>query len=171
MYAPVIFPIYFYQTIESVTIKNLTFLRVFHCTIAIMLTNLQILYTYLLTLPVFFAIDLLWLGVIGKGIYDKYLGSFLADSPNWAAAGIFYSAYVFGIIYFAVLPAMESGKLTDAVIKGALFGGLAYATYEMTNWAVLKDWPAAIVFIDIAWGVVLTASVAAAGFYIAQWIG
>ena len=135
-----------------------------------MLTNLQILYTYLLTLPVFFAIDLLWLGVIGKGLYDKYLGTFLADSPNWTAAGIFYAAYIFGIIYFAVLPAVESGNVKDAVIKGALFGGLAYATYELTNLAVLKDWPAGIVYIDIAWGVVLTSSVAAASFYIARWI-
>lgn len=133
-----------------------------------MLSNVQILYTYLLTVPVFFAIDLLWLGVVGKGIYDKYLGEFLADSPNWAAAGVFYLFYIFGIIYFAVLPAVETGNIWDAVLKGALFGGLAYATYELTNLAVVKGWPVGIVPIDIVWGVVLTASVAAASFKIAQ---
>ncbi len=135
-----------------------------------MLTTTQIIYTYLLTVPVFFLVDLLWLGVIGKGIYDKYLGSFLAKTPNWSAAGVFYLFYIFGIIYFAVLPAIEEGSVGKAALNGALFGGLAYATYELTNLAVIKNWPFPIVPIDIAWGVVLTSSVATIGYYIAQWV-
>lgn len=135
-----------------------------------MLTNLQIFYVYLLSTPVFFAIDMLWLGVIGKGFYDKYIEQFLADKPNWTAAGVFYMFYIFGIIYFAVLPAIEQGSVGKALLNGALFGGLAYGTYELTNLAVQKGWPVEIVVIDMIWGVVLTSSVAVAGYYIAGWV-
>lgn len=135
-----------------------------------MLSTSQIIYTYLLTVPVFFLIDLLWLGVIGRPLYDKYIGSFLAKNPNWTAAGIFYLFYIFGIIYFAVLPAIEDASVIRALINGALFGALAYGTYELTNLAVLKNWPTQIVYIDMVWGIVLTSSVATLSYYIAQWV-
>lgn len=131
----------------------------------------SLLISYLLTTLVFFAIDIVWLGLVAKGIYAKYLGSFLAPNVNWTAAIIFYLLFIIGIFVFAILPAVEKGSLQTAVIYGALFGFFTYATYDLTNLATLKDWPLPIVFIDIAWGIVLTATVSAAGYFITKWVG
>ena len=130
----------------------------------------KILYTYLLTVPVFFAIDMLWLGIIARGFYAKQLASFLSPNVNWTAGIIFYLLYIVGIIYFAVLPGVEKKSLALVVMNAALFGGLAYATYDLTNLATLKNWPLQIVLVDIAWGVVLTSLVAMASYSIAQWL-
>lgn len=135
-----------------------------------MLSMVQNIYLYLLTVPVFFAIDMLWLGVVAKDIYNKQLGGLLAANVNWAAAIVFYLLYIAGIIYFVVLPGLDKGSVSTVILNGALLGGLAYATYDLTNLATLKDWPFTIVVIDIIWGMVLTASVATASFYIAQWL-
>lgn len=120
---------------------------------------------YLASLAAFLVVDLLWLGVVAKGIYQKYLGSFLAPKPNWPAAFIFYGLFVVGVMIFAVIPALKSGEPLKAIFWGALFGFFTYMTYELTNYAVIKDWPAGIVFIDIIWGVVLSSIVALAGYY------
>lgn len=125
---------------------------------------------YLLTAVVFFAIDMLWLGLIAKRLYNKFLGSFLAEQVNWAAAIIFYFLFIIGIFIFAIMPAVEKDSLMKAILLGALFGFFTYATYDLTNLATLKDWPIKIVFIDIAWGAVLTASVSASGFAIMKWL-
>lgn len=125
---------------------------------------------YLLTAVVFFAIDMLWLGLIAKGLYNKYLGSFLAEQVNWTAAVIFYLLFIVGIFIFAIMPAVEKDSLMKAVVMGALFGFFTYATYDLTNLATLKDWPLKIVFIDIVWGAVLTASVSTSGFAIMKWL-
>jgi uncharacterized membrane protein len=132
------------------------------------MSGLQILKLYLLTVPVFFVIDLLWLGVIAKGIYQKYLGEFLSDQVNWVAAIIFYLIFISGIIIFSVLPAVEKDSLLRAVFMGALFGFFTYATYDLTNLATLKGWPVPIVIIDIVWGMVLSGTVSAAAFLIAK---
>lgn len=133
-----------------------------------MLSNIQILLTYLLTVPVFFAIDMIWLGVVAKKFYADQLGDLLTKNVNWIAAVSFYLLFIFGIIYFAVLPGIEKGSLRTVLINGALFGGLAYATYDLTNLATLKNWPTALVFVDIAWGIVLTATVGTASYAIAN---
>lgn len=125
---------------------------------------------YLLTAVVFFAIDMLWLGLIAKGLYNKYLGSFLAEQVNWTAAIIFYLLFIVGIFVFAIMPAVEKDSLMKAVFLGALFGFFTYATYDLTNLATLKDWPIKIVLIDIVWGAVLTASVSTSGFVIIKWL-
>lgn len=130
----------------------------------------KILLTYLLTALVFFAIDLLWLGIIAKNLYQKYLGHLLGE-VNWTAAIIFYLIFISGILIFAVLPALEKDSMMYAVTYGALFGFFTYATYDLTNLATLKDWPLQVVFIDIAWGIVLTATVAVSGFFIGRWLG
>lgn len=122
---------------------------------------------YLIALPVFFAVDLLWLGVLARGIYNKYIGDFLASPPNWTAAILFYLMFIVGIIFFAVYPAVEKNSAQHALLYGALFGFFTYMTYEMTNLAVIKDWPLAIVPIDILWGVVLSASVAGITWWVA----
>ncbi len=132
--------------------------------------TIKYLYTYLLTVPVFFAIDMIWLGLVAKGLYAKELSKFLTDKPNWVAAAVFYLAYIAGIIVLAVMPAVEKQSLIKAVVLGGVFGGLAYATYDLTNLATLKDWPIKIVIIDIIWGMLLTAIVAAISYQIANWV-
>jgi uncharacterized membrane protein len=131
---------------------------------------MKLVYLYLLTLPVFFGIDMLWIGVLAKGFHRNNLGHLLRPDINWAAALIFYLLYIVGILIFATLPALEKQSLHQAVVLGALFGLFAYATYDLSNLATLKDWPVKIVFVDILWGMVLTASVAAASFFIGKWI-
>jgi len=130
----------------------------------------KLIISYLLTALVFFAIDMVWLGLIAKNLYRKYLGSFLSDTVNWTAAIIFYLLFIVGIFYFAILPAIEKNSLAKAVLSGALFGFFTYATYDLTNLATLKNWPLPIVFIDMAWGAVLTALVSTAGYYIVKWV-
>lgn len=130
----------------------------------------SILISYLLTLVVFLMIDLLWLGIIAKKLYQKYLGEFLADTVNWSAAFIFYFIYVAGISIFAIYPAVNKSSAFSAILMGALFGVFTYATYDLTNLATLKSWPLPIVFIDIIWGAVLSAIVGFSGFYIVKWI-
>ena len=130
----------------------------------------KLLLSYLLTTVVFFAIDLLWLGVVAKGLYDKWLGHLLADKVNWTAAIIFYLLFIVGIFIFAILPAVEKDSVWRAILMGALFGFFTYATYDLTNLATLANWPMKIVFVDIAWGMVLTASVSCSGYYIVKWI-
>jgi uncharacterized membrane protein len=130
----------------------------------------SIIINYLLTTVVFLIIDLAWLGFIAKNLYQKYLGNFLSDKVNWAAAFIFYLLYVVGIFVFAIYPSLNKNSALSAAVMGGLLGFFAYATYDLTNLATLKGWPLPIVFIDIAWGVVLTATVSLSGFYIAKLI-
>lgn len=128
----------------------------------------KIIFAYLLTAVVFFAIDMLWLGIVAKDLYNRYLGDFLSDQVNWTAAIIFYLIFIVGISIFAIYPSVEKNSVVSAIVLGALFGVFTYATYDLTNLATLKNWPLQIVFIDIAWGAFLTASVSVSGFYIVK---
>jgi uncharacterized membrane protein len=125
---------------------------------------------FLLTVPIFFAVDIVWLGFLGKPFYQKYLGHLMAEKVNWTAAIIFYFLFIVGILIFAVYPALRVDKVSYAIGYGALFGFFTYMTYELTNLAVLKDWPWQIVPIDILWGVVLCTLVSLGSFYIGKWI-
>lgn len=130
----------------------------------------QYLMTYGLTLVAFLGIDAVWLGVVAKNLYKDNLGHLMAAKPSLLPAAIFYLLYVAGILILAVHPALEKGSFSKAVLLGAVFGGIAYATYDLTNAATLKDWPLSITIIDIIWGSVLTALVAGIGYQIANWI-
>lgn len=130
----------------------------------------KILISYVLTSIVFFAIDMLWLGLIAKNLYRNYLGHFLSDEVNWVAAIIFYLIFIAGILFFAVYPAVQKESFVNAIILGALFGFFTYATYDLTNYATLKDWPIQIVFIDIAWGAFLSAMVSLSGYFIMRFV-
>ena len=127
----------------------------------------QYILLYLMTVPVFFIIDLLWLGVIANNFYQTKLGHLTGD-VNWTAAIIFYLVYIIGILIFAVIPGIEAASFQKAVIWGALFGFFTYATYDMTNLATLNNWPTVVVIVDIIWGTVLSGSVAAVSYYIGQ---
>ena len=130
----------------------------------------KLIISYLLTTIVFFAIDLLWLGVVAKGFYGKHLSNFLADQVNWTAAIVFYLLFIVGIFIFAILPATEKSSWTHALTYGALFGFFTYATYDLTNLATLNNWPIKVVIVDIIWGIVLTASVSIFGYFLTQWV-
>jgi uncharacterized membrane protein len=131
---------------------------------------MKVIYLYFLTIPVFFGIDMIWLGFVAKGFYRKNLGQLLRPDVNWTAALVFYMLYIGGILIFATMPALEKNSLYQAVVLGGLFGFFAYATYDLTNLATLKGWPLNVVIVDIIWGIVLTASVAAASFLIGRWL-
>ena len=125
---------------------------------------------YLLTIPVFFAIDLLWLGVVAKNFYQNSLSHLLSQDVNWPAAFLFYFMYIVGIILFAVKPGLEAGSLAKAAMWGALFGFFTYATYDLTNLATLREWPIKVVVVDILWGTVLCTLVASGSFMIGRWL-
>ena len=105
-------------------------------------------------------LDLLWLGTVATELYNDRLGDLRAKDTVVLAAALFYVQYVAVIIGFAVLPA---ARIKDAALRGLGIGWVAYATYELTNWAVIEGWPASLVAIDIAWGLALTTLVAAVG--------
>ncbi len=119
---------------------------------------------YLIMVPVFFAVDIVWLALIAKNFYQKHLGYLMAPSVNWPPAVIFYLLYIAGILFFAVIPAFEKQSLLRAVGAGAFLGLVAYATYDLTNYATIRDWPFIVVAVDLAWGMVCSAIVSAAGY-------
>lgn len=131
------------------------------------MTIIQYIYIYLLTIPVFFLIDMVWLGFVARNFYREQIGHLLGD-VNWVAAVIFYLIYIVGIVLFAINPAIKSGSWTTALLFGALFGFFAYATYDFTNLATLKDWPILVTIVDIVWGTVLTGVVATGGYLLAR---
>ncbi len=132
--------------------------------------NLQLFFTlYAISVPVFFVIDMVWLGFIAKGFYQDKIGHLLGD-VNWVAAIVFYLVFLLGLTFFATYPAAVEGKVLTALMLGALFGFFTYATYDLTNLATLRDWPLAITIVDILWGTVLGASVAAGAVLLKQTI-
>lgn len=132
---------------------------------------MRYLYTYLLTLPVFFGIDMIWLGVIAQKLYQRELKAFLSPQVNWIAAIVFYLLFIVGVLYFAVVPGVEKKSLSLVLINAALFGLFTYATYDLTNLATLKNWPITIVFVDIVWGMVLSMITALSAYLIYQRLG
>lgn len=127
---------------------------------------MNILFKSLISFIVFLGIDLLWLGIIARKLYVHYMGHLLRTPPNWPVAFLFYGLFVVGLMIFAIEPAVQQKSITHAAKWGALYGFFTYMTYDLTNWAVLKDWPPGIVGIDILWGTVLAMSVATASTYI-----
>ncbi|MCM2291798.1 DUF2177 family protein [Allorhizobium sp. BGMRC 0089] len=121
---------------------------------------------YLSTAIVFFGLDFIWLSKIATGFYKSRIGDIMLEKPNFTAAGLFYLFYIAGIVYFAVAPALNHGSLATAVFSGAILGLIAYGTYDMTNLATLKSWSLTMSLMDMAWGTVLTATAAAAGYAI-----
>jgi uncharacterized membrane protein len=125
---------------------------------------------YILTVPVFFILDMLWLGYAARGFYKTHLGFILSPTVNWTAAVVFYLIYIVGIITFAVLPALDKGSLARAAILGSLFGFFTYATYDLTNLATIRDWPLKVVIVDVIWGAFLCCAVASFSFQVAKWL-
>lgn len=123
---------------------------------------------YAIAAALFVVIDLVWLGLVANGLYRRIMGDVLRDSPNIPAAVAFYLLFLVGLVYFAIAPAIDGGSLSDALVKGALFGLFTYATFDLTSLAVVKGFPAAIVPIDMAWGTTLGAAVSTGTWWIAE---
>lgn len=107
----------------------------------------------------FLVIDLIWLGLIAKNLYQNQIGTLLKTNTNWTAAIIFYLLFIGGLVFFAIQPSITSATLWKAMLYGALFGFMTYATYDLTNLATLEGWPIQITIIDLLWGSFLGASV------------
>ncbi len=125
---------------------------------------------YLLTIPLFFAIDMIWLGYAARNFYKNQLNHLLSPDVNWPAALLFYFIYIIGILFFAVRPGLEVDSLVRTCVLGALFGFFTYATYDLTNLATLRNWPLPVVVVDILWGTVLCTLVAGGSYLIGTWL-
>lgn len=131
----------------------------------------MILKLFLIAFPVFLLIDMLWLGVIAKNFYGRQIGSLIKEKVNWPAAIIFYALFVFGLVFFVIVPAVENTFWLAALSRGGLFGLITYATYDLTNLATLKNWPLKLSIVDILWGVVLGSLVSTITYFVSiTWI-
>lgn len=122
------------------------------------------LLSYLASLITFVIIDGIWLTFIAKDFYQKHIGHLLSPQVHFGPAIAFYLLFLLGILVFCVAPAIEKNSLFSALLLGAFFGLITYATYDLTNWATLKDWPVIVVLVDMIWGSFLASLVSVAGF-------
>jgi len=125
---------------------------------------------YFVTLAAFLAIDAVWLALVARTFYRRYLDWLMAANPNWIAALAFYLLFVAGVLVFVVIPGVEDGSLRTTLLKGALFGLIAYGTYDLTNQATVKNWPLTITAVDMVWGTVLSVAVSYIGFVAGKWL-
>lgn len=114
---------------------------------------------YLVTLAIFFLIDMVWLGLVAKNFYRRQLGGMLSPKVNWPAAILFYLLFIAGLLLFVIAPSLKCGGALQALWQGAFFGLIAYATYDLTNLATLNNWPLLVTVVDLAWGAVLGGTV------------
>jgi len=135
-------------------------------------TNMRVYYLklYIVTFIAFFAIDMVWLGLVARTFYRKYLGFLMASSPNWLPAIIFYLLFIAGILVFVVVPGLATNSLKTTLLRAALFGLITYATYDLTNLATIKDWPVLVTIVDMIWGTVLSTAVSFVGFMAGKWL-
>jgi uncharacterized membrane protein len=123
---------------------------------------------YLTALFVFLGVDMIWLTLIAKNFYAKQIGFLMAKNPNLLAALIFYLLFIAGLVVFVITPSLEKKQLTQALLMGAFFGLVTYATYDLTNLATVKNWPILITIIDLLWGSFISAFVSFITYLIAQ---
>jgi uncharacterized membrane protein len=123
---------------------------------------------FIIALPVFFVIDMVWLVLVAKKFYQEQIGFLMKPDINWLAAIIFYLLFIAGLVIFVISPAVEKHSWVHALIFGALFGLITYATYDLTNLATLKDWPLLVTVVDLIWGTVLASSISLITYLIAN---
>ncbi|MBV8536693.1 MAG: DUF2177 family protein [Alphaproteobacteria bacterium] len=124
----------------------------------------KLLAAYVAALVVMLALDFVWLSLTGGPLYRRTLGDLLLDKFNLAPAVIFYLLYGIGVVIFAVSPAFDAHAWTTALVRGVLFGIFAYATYDLTNQATLRNWSTVLTVADVTWGAVLTGTAATAAY-------
>jgi uncharacterized membrane protein len=123
---------------------------------------------YLVALVAFFVIDITWIGVVAKNFYREQIGYLLAPQVNWTAAIVFYLLFIAALVFFVIAPAVQKGSLAQAILWGAFFGLVTYATYDLTNLATTKDWPVLVTLVDMMWGTFLAASISAVTYVVAN---
>lgn len=126
---------------------------------------------YFIALPVFLAIDAVWLTLIAKNFYAKHIGYLMAKNPNLLAALIFYLIFIAGLVFFVITPALDKKMWIHALLAGAFFGLVSYATYDLTNLATVKDWPLLVTIIDLIWGISVSTAVSIATYFLALKFG
>ncbi|TVP89771.1 DUF2177 family protein [Alkalibacterium sp.] len=127
---------------------------------------MDFLITYVITLVVFFVIDIVWLGLVAKDFYQKQIGFLMKEKTNWAAALIFYFIFILGLVFFVINPALEAESILEALLRGMFFGFIAYATYDLTNLATLAKWPLKVTIVDLIWGTTLGGLVSAISYFL-----
>ena len=123
---------------------------------------------FLIALPVFFIIDMVWLILVAKKFYQEQIGFLMKPDINWVAAIIFYLLFIAGLVIFVISPAVEKHSWVHALLFGALFGLITYATYDLTNLATLQNWPLLVTVVDLIWGTVLASSISLITYVIAN---
>ncbi|HTK39457.1 MAG TPA: DUF2177 family protein [Patescibacteria group bacterium] len=131
---------------------------------------MEIVWSLIIAGVVMGVLDALWLGVVAKTLYYRELGGLLREKPNMAAALAFYVIYVVGVVVFVIHPALQASSLVHAALYGLLFGFVAYATYDLTNLATVKNFSSKIVMIDLVWGAVITAVVSSLTYIGVTWL-
>ncbi|MES2935664.1 MAG: DUF2177 family protein [Pseudomonadota bacterium] len=126
------------------------------------------LVAYLAAGLVFCLLDFIWLTVLAKDFYQSQIGSLMLAEPKLNAAAVFYVLYLFGLLMFAMIPALQAQNFSIAIGLGALLGLIAYATYDLSNLATLKGWSLYLSLVDIAWGAFVSASASTAGYFAAR---
>ncbi len=123
---------------------------------------------YSIALPLFFATDMVWLGLVAKNFYKSQIGFLMKPDINWTAAILFYLLFIVGLVLYVIMPSMEKGSWVHALLLGAFFGFITYSTYDLTNLATLRDWPLLVTIVDLAWGTVLGGLVSVLTYFIAS---
>ena len=123
---------------------------------------------YVVVLLVLVVGDAAWLSYFARAMFRPTLGDLLLDNPRWGAAILFYLLYALGVLEFPLALGLRQGAMLPAILYGALFGFLAYMTYDLTNLATIKAWTMPLALIDMGWGALLTAAATAAGYAAAQ---
>lgn len=125
--------------------------------------------SYFAALVVFGILDAIWLTTMANRLYRPALGDILLENLRFAPALAFYFLYPIGLVVFAAMPALRIGSAGAALGYGALFGLLAYATYDLTNYATLRNWTLQITLIDLAYGAIVAGLTSLAAYYAASW--
>jgi uncharacterized membrane protein len=126
---------------------------------------------FFIALPAFFVIDMIWLILVAKSFYKKHLGFLMRPDVGWAPAILFYLLFIAALVTFVISPAVEKHSWVHALLYGAFFGLVTYATYDLTNLSTLKDWPLTVTVADLIWGSVLAASVSVVTYFVFTNIG
>lgn len=122
-------------------------------------------YSYVAAAVLMLVFDGVWIGIVARDFYQQGIGHLMAPSPRLDAALLFYGVYALGLVVFVVAPQSKERASTwlSTLLRGALFGLVAYATYDLTNLATLRDWPVQVALVDMAWGALASGCASVAG--------
>ena len=116
----------------------------------------KLLSAYITVIVVMFVLDLIWLSMLAEPLYQAGIGHLMAAKPNLIFASLFYLIYALGLMRYAVVPNIAANGFKTTFAAAAIFGFFVYASYDLTNLALLKDWPLQLSLIDITWGTLLS---------------